>query len=52
MADVNKAAQLQADTDHKSGSSSPNTSTWDHGARDAYETQRAWLKRQEDAKKP
>jgi hypothetical protein len=51
MADVNKAAQQQAETDHKSGQSAPNTSNWDYGARNAYETQRTWLKQQEDAKK-
>jgi hypothetical protein len=51
MADVNKPAQQQAQTDHNTGQSAPNTSNWDHGARNAYETHRTWLKQQEDANK-
>jgi hypothetical protein len=49
--DVNKAAQQQAETDHKSGQSAPNTSSWDHGARNAYETQRGFLQQQQEAAK-
>lgn len=51
MADVNKAAQTQAETDHKSGQSAPNMTNWSPGARDAYQTQRDWIQRQEDAKR-
>ena len=51
MADVNKAAQQQAQTDHNSGQSAPNMTNWSPGARDAYRTQRDWIKRQEEAKK-
>jgi hypothetical protein len=49
--DTKKAAEQKAEADHKSGQSAPNTSSWDYGARSAYESQRDWLKRQEDAKK-
>jgi hypothetical protein len=51
VADVNKAAQDKAQSDHNSGQSAPNTSNWDHGARNAYDAQRTWLKQQEVAKK-
>lgn len=51
MADVNKAAEQQAEADHRSGQPAPNLSNADYGARQAYESQRAWLKQQEDAKK-
>jgi hypothetical protein len=49
--DTNKAAQQQAEADHRSGQSAPNTSNWDYSARNAYESQRDWLKQQEEAKK-
>jgi hypothetical protein len=51
MVDTNKAAQQQAQTDHNSGQSAPNMTNWSTGARDAYQTQRDWIQRQEDAKK-
>lgn len=51
MSDTNRAAEQQALVDHNHGQSAPNTSNWDYGARNAYESQRAWLKQQEDAKK-
>jgi hypothetical protein len=51
MADVNKAAQDKAQSDHNSGQSAPNMTNWSPGARDAYQTQRDWIQRQEDAKK-
>lgn len=51
MADANKAAQQQAQTDHNSGQSAPNMTNWSPGTRDAYQAQRDWIQRQEDAKK-
>jgi hypothetical protein len=51
VADTNKAAEQQAQLDHNHGQSAPNMSNWSPGARDAYQAQRDWIKRQEDAKK-
>ena len=51
MADVNKAAQDKAQSDHNSGQSAPNMTNWSPGARDAYQIQREHIQRQEDAKK-
>jgi hypothetical protein len=49
MADVKKVAEDKAQSDHNYGQSAPTIS--DSSARQAYESQRAWLKQQEDAKK-
>ena len=47
--DTNKAAQEKATQDHTAGLAHADTSSWDYGARTIYNSQRDWLKQQEDA---
>jgi hypothetical protein len=51
MADVNKAAEIQALVDHNQGQGAPNMTNWSSGARDAYQAQTEAIRRQEEAKK-
>jgi len=51
MADVNKAAQIQAQVDHTHGQSAPNLANLPHSAREVYQREADYLKRMEEAKK-
>lgn len=51
MADVNKAAETQAQVDHRYGQSAPNLSMLPPSAREAYQRELDHIKRMEDAKK-
>lgn len=49
--DTNQAARQQAQAEHQHGVGQANTSNWDYNARQAYESERAYLKKLDEERK-